>query len=76
MTRSTSILMCISLLFAIASVAPASADIQTVRSKPTVASLAPGQSVLFDDKKCPSGMIAKFTKAQKRTSMKRSCVHQ
>ncbi|WP_037070062.1 MULTISPECIES: DUF6719 family protein [Rhizobium] len=76
MTRSSLILVSISLLFAISSVAPASAEIQTVTSKPTVESLAPGQSVLFDDKRCPSGMIAKFTKAQKRPSMKRSCVHQ
>ncbi|SEH81603.1 hypothetical protein SAMN05216228_100951 [Rhizobium tibeticum] len=42
MTRSTLILVCISLLFAISSVAPASAEIQTVTSKPTVESLAPG----------------------------------
>ena len=75
MTRSTLILISTSLLLASAGVGPANA-IQTVTSMPTLQSLAPGQSVLFDDKKCPSGMIAKFTKAPKRTSMKRSCVHQ
>ncbi|KRB51873.1 hypothetical protein ASE04_10130 [Rhizobium sp. Root708] len=76
MTRSASILISVSLLAATASFTPASAAIQTVTSKPTVESLAPGQSVLFDDKKCPAGMIAKFTKAQKRPTVKRNCVHQ
>ncbi len=76
MTRSASILISTSLFIAAASFTPASAAIQTVTSKPTLESLAPGQSVLFDDKKCPSGMIAKYSKAQKRSSMKRTCVHQ
>ncbi|WP_312472731.1 DUF6719 family protein [Rhizobium sp.] len=49
---------------------------KTVTAKPTAETMAPGESVLFDDKKCPAGMIAKFTKAQKRPSVSRRCVHQ
>jgi len=54
---------------------PASAEIKTVTTKPTVASMTPGESVLFDDKSCPAGMIAKFTKAKKREQITKKCVH-
>ncbi|CCM77342.1 DUF6719 family protein [Rhizobium mesoamericanum] len=74
MTRSALTLVSASLLLATVGVGPAGA-IQTVSTKPTLGSLAPGQSVLFDDKKCPSGMIAKYTKAQRRSAMNRTCVH-
>ena len=76
MGRSILVLMFTSLLLAAASSAPASAATRTVTSKPTLESLEPGQAVLYDDKKCPSGMIAKYRKAPKRSSISRTCVHQ
>ena len=51
------------------------AGIKTVSAKPTLATLQPGESVLFNDKSCPAGMIAKFTKAQKRAQMTKKCIH-
>ena len=54
---------------------PASAAIRTVSTKPTLSSLAPGESVLYDDKSCPAGMIAKFTKAKNRAQMGKKCIH-
>jgi hypothetical protein len=54
----------------------ASAETQVVTSMPTMKTLAPGQSVYFDDKKCPAGTMAKFTKGQRRAQITRKCVRQ
>jgi hypothetical protein len=64
-----------SLLFAFTHSAAAGAT-RVVAAQPTLATLSPGESVYYDDKRCPAGMIAKFTKAPKRSQMKRACVHQ
>jgi hypothetical protein len=63
-------------LLSLAGASTSFAAIKTVTAKPTAETVAPGESVLFDDKKCPAGMIAKFTKAQQRPSVSRRCVHQ
>ncbi|MFK0333156.1 DUF6719 family protein [Rhizobium sp. NPDC090275] len=76
MIRSLLLSLSCACLLLLAGASTSFAAIKTVTAKPTVESMAPGESVLFDDKKCPAGMIAKFTKAQKRTQMNRKCVHQ
>jgi hypothetical protein len=74
MTRSTISFLSGAFLLAGLGAPAASAATQTVTSLPTVSTLSPGQSVYFDDKRCPAGMIAKFSKPQKRNQMKRACV--
>jgi hypothetical protein len=37
--------------------------------------MTPGEPVLFDDKTCPAGMIAKFTKAKRNNNISKKCVH-
>ena len=76
MKRSTLILFSGILLFSAFSVTSAGAATKVVTTQPTLSTLAPGESVFFDDKRCPAGMIAKFTKAEKRSQMKRTCMHQ
>lgn len=57
--------------------APADAAIKVVKQKPTAASLAPGEAVLYDDKRCPAGMIAKYARPKNRNEVRRGqCVHQ
>lgn len=53
---------------------PAEAATKVVTAMPVSASLSPGESVLYDDKKCPAGQIAKFTKMRNKDGMKRSCI--
>jgi len=54
---------------------PADAAIKTVTTKPTAATMTPGEPVLYDDKACPAGMIAKFTKAKRNNNISKKCVH-
>jgi len=54
---------------------PANAAIKTVTTKPTAATMTPGEPVLYDDKACPAGMIAKFTKAKRNNNISKKCVH-
>ena len=58
-----------------ATLSPASAQTRMVKAKPTPASMAAGESVLFDDKSCPAGMIAQYTKAQRKEQISKKCVH-
>lgn len=76
MTRSTINFLSGACLLSAFSASVALGATQVVTSQPTMSTLAPGQSVYFNDKRCPAGMIAKFTKAQKRSQMKRECVRQ
>ncbi|UWU16246.1 hypothetical protein N2599_09810 [Rhizobium sullae] len=56
---------------------PAEAATKVVTQKPTVSSLAPGENVLYDDKRCPAGMIARYSKPKNRNEIRRGqCVHQ
>lgn len=75
MTRS--IIACISgaCVLSLVIISDASAQTPVVTTPPTLKTLAPGQSVMFDDKKCPAGQIAKYTRAQKRSQIGRRCVH-
>ena len=54
---------------------PANAETKTVTTQPTAATMTPGEPVLFDDKTCPAGMIAKFTKAKRNNNISKKCVH-
>ncbi|MDM9620765.1 hypothetical protein A6U87_19875 [Rhizobium sp. AC44/96] len=74
MVRAIIILASAALLTSALDTAAAGAT-QVVTTQPTLANMSPGQSVLYDDKRCPAGMIAKFTKAQKRSELKRNCIH-
>jgi hypothetical protein len=78
MTRAIIILCSSGLLLSAFTGTPAAAAgaTQVVTAQPTLATLAPGETVYYDDKRCPAGMIAKFTKAPKKSQMKRACVHQ
>ena len=75
MKHSTLILIS-GILFTAFSVTFADAATKVATTQPTLSTLAPGESVFFDDKRCPAGMIAKFTKAEKRSQMKRTCMRQ
>lgn len=48
---------------------------KTVTTKPTAATMTPGEPVLYDDGSCPAGMIAKFTKAKRNNNISKKCVH-
>lgn len=54
---------------------PAGAEIKTVTTKHTAATMTAGEPVLYDDKTCPAGMIAKFTKAKRNNNISKKCVH-
>ncbi|WP_051909218.1 DUF6719 family protein [Neorhizobium galegae] len=58
-----------------AALLPANAQTRLVKTKPTVASMAAGETVLFDDKSCPAGMIAQYTKSQRKEEIGKKCVH-
>ncbi|MCQ1837502.1 DUF6719 family protein [Neorhizobium galegae] len=58
-----------------ATVSPANAQTRMVKTKPTPATMAAGESVLFDDKSCPAGMIARYTKSQRKEQIGKRCVH-
>ncbi|WP_336622277.1 DUF6719 family protein [Rhizobium sp. S152] len=62
-------------MLSLVDISGASAQTPVVTTPPTLKTLTPGQSVLFDDKKCPAGQIGKYTRAQKRSSITRRCVH-
>lgn len=74
--RAVTILIALAIFATSASVSPLNAQSKKVAQRPTVASMANGESVLFDDKSCPAGMIAKFTKAKNREKITKKCVHQ
>ncbi len=54
---------------------PAHAQTKMVKAKPTPATMAAGESVLYDDKSCPAGMIARYTKSQHKEQIGKRCVH-
>lgn len=74
--RPVTISIALAILATSASVSPSNAQSRKVTQRPTVSSMAPGETVLFDDKSCPAGMIAKFTKAKNRAKITKKCVHQ
>lgn len=69
---------CISVacVLSFADVPEAAGETPVVTSQPTMSSLKPGQSVFFNDKKCPAGQIAKYTKGQRRAQITRKCMNQ
>ncbi|MBB3966493.1 MULTISPECIES: DUF6719 family protein [Rhizobium] len=71
-----SLFLCLSgaCLLVLSSASGSMAATQTVTTKPTLENLPPGTSVYFDDKKCGAGMIAKYSKPQRRNQLKRECV--
>ncbi len=73
-----SMIACISVACAlsIANVATAAGETPVVTAQPTMSSLKSGQSVFYNDKKCPAGQIAKYTKGQRRAQITRKCVKQ
>jgi hypothetical protein len=76
MTRFMIVCLSVVCMLSVVSITDASAQTPVVTSPPTLKTLAPGQSVLYNDKKCPAGQIAKYTRAQKRSQIGRRCVHQ
>ena len=74
--RPVTILIAVAIFATSTSVSPSNAQSKKVTQRPTVSSMAPGETVLFDDKSCPAGMIAKFTKAKNREKITKKCVHQ
>ncbi|KQV66236.1 DUF6719 family protein [Rhizobium sp. Root1220] len=76
MARAIAILVSAAFLCVAFDIPSAGAATKVVTAPPSLSTLAPGESVFYNDKKCPAGMIAKFTKAQRRSQMKRECVRQ
>jgi hypothetical protein len=74
MIRSLLLSLSCACLLSLAGASVSMAATQTVTTKPTLESLPPGKSVYFDDKKCGAGMIAKYSKPQRRNQLKRECV--
>ncbi|APO74590.1 hypothetical protein AM571_CH01769 [Rhizobium etli 8C-3] len=74
--RRTINMLCASAVLFLAGFAPTEAAMKVVKQKPTVSSLAPGEAVLYDDKRCPAGMIARYARAKNRDEIRRGqCVH-
>lgn len=72
----TSMIVLLAVVFAVpAALFPAHAQTRMVKTKPTPATMAAGESVLFDDKSCPAGMIARYTKSQRKEQIGKRCVH-
>jgi len=63
-------------MLGVADISLAAGETPVVTSQPTVDTLKPGQSVFYNDKKCPAGQIAKYSKAQRRAQVSRKCVKQ
>ena len=63
------------LIIASLSVSGALAEVRTVSTKPTAGSIERGDTVRFDDKKCPKGQIAQFKRARGGTNINRKCVN-
>ncbi|WP_105372643.1 DUF6719 family protein [Neorhizobium huautlense] len=75
MTRLFMMLLSTAILLAPLSLSPAYAQNKTVTTKPTVDSIPAGRSVLYNDGKCPTGQIARYTKSRYKEQMGRKCVH-
>lgn len=75
MFRMSLILLLAVVFAAPVTLSPANAQTKMVKAKPTPATMAAGESVLFDDKACPAGMIARFTKSQRKEQIAKKCVH-
>lgn len=76
MTRSMIACISVACMLSLVDISGASAQTPVVTSPPTLKTLAPGQSVLYNDKKCPAGQIGKYSRPQKRSTIGRRCVHQ
>ncbi len=75
MTRLFMMLLSTAILLAPLSLSLAYAQNKTVTTKPTVDSIPAGRSVLYNDGKCPTGQIARYTKSRYKEQMGRKCVH-
>jgi hypothetical protein len=76
MTRFTIACISVACMFSFVEISEAAGETPVVTSQPTMSSLKPGQSVLFNDNKCPAGQIAKYSKGQRRAQITRKCIKQ
>jgi hypothetical protein len=74
MTRFMIVCLSVASLLSFTTMSEAAGEIPVVTSQPTMSSLKPGQSVFYDDKKCPAGQVAKYSKGQRRAQITRKCM--
>lgn len=75
MYRISVIAFSVAVLMAPIATTPAYAQTRTVRSQPTLQTLPPGRAVLYDNKKCPSGQIARYARSKVKDQISIKCVH-
>jgi hypothetical protein len=71
--RATSTILSAGIIASLFLTSAATAQDKTVTVRPTPKTLAAGETVYFDDKKCPAGQIAKYTKSLRSENVRRTC---
>ncbi|KGD87743.1 MULTISPECIES: DUF6719 family protein [Rhizobium/Agrobacterium group] len=75
MYRMSMIALSVAVLLEPVAATSAYAQSRTVTTQPTLQTLPPGRAVLFDNKKCPAGQIARYARSKMRDQISIKCVH-